>query len=151
MTSGLAVGNLGLTNVSVNLELAEQTVDDDLEVQLAHASDDGLAGLVVGGHLEVGSSSASLVRARDILSCSALVLGSMAMSITGISELHGLKDDRASSEHRVSPVEESFQAHDRRRCRQRKHGVTMSTRWLECICSRRPNTRSFCPLVALTT
>ena len=37
MTSGLAVGNLGLTNVSVNLELAEQTVDDDLEVQLAHA------------------------------------------------------------------------------------------------------------------
>ena len=32
VTSGLAVGNLGLTHVSVNLELTEQTVDDDLEV-----------------------------------------------------------------------------------------------------------------------
>ena len=78
MTGGLAVGNLGLTDVSVNLELAEQTVDDDLEVQLAHAGDDGLAGLVLVDTWKVGSSSASLVRARDILSCSALVLGSMA-------------------------------------------------------------------------
>ena len=47
VTSRLAVGNLGLTNVSVNRELTEQTVDDDLELQRTHAGDDGLAGLVV--------------------------------------------------------------------------------------------------------
>ncbi len=46
----LTVGNLRLTDVGLDLELAEQTVDDDLEVQLAHAGDDGLAGLVVGAH-----------------------------------------------------------------------------------------------------
>ena len=106
MTSGLAVGNLGLTNVSVNLELTEQTVDDDLEVQLAHAGDDGLAGLVLVDTWKVGSSSASLVRARDILSCSALVLGSMATSITGLANSIFSRTISLPSSHRVSPVVE---------------------------------------------
>ena len=44
----LAVGDLGLADVGLDLELALHAVDDDLEVQLAHAGDDGLAGLVVG-------------------------------------------------------------------------------------------------------
>jgi hypothetical protein len=34
----------GLPDVGLDLELALHAVDDDLEVQLAHAGDDGLAG-----------------------------------------------------------------------------------------------------------
>src|SRR6476659_10873111 len=44
----LAVGDLRAADVRVNRELAHQAVDDDLEVELAHARDQGLAGLVVG-------------------------------------------------------------------------------------------------------
>ena len=39
----LAVGDLGRAHVALDLELALEAVDDDLEVQLAHARDDGLA------------------------------------------------------------------------------------------------------------
>src|SRR5437660_2679954 len=39
------VRNLGLADVGVHLELPEQPVDDDLEVQLAHARDERLPGL----------------------------------------------------------------------------------------------------------
>ena len=39
----LAVGHLRPAHVGVDLELAQQPVDDDLQVQLAHAGDDGLA------------------------------------------------------------------------------------------------------------
>src|ERR1700694_2820653 len=49
---GLLVGDLRLALVRVNAKLAEQAVDDDLEVQLAHALDDRLARLIVGVHPE---------------------------------------------------------------------------------------------------
>ena len=48
----LAVGDLRLADGGVHLELAEHAVDDHLEVELAHAGDDGLAGLLVGADLE---------------------------------------------------------------------------------------------------
>ena len=51
---GLPVGHLGLADVGVDLELAQHPVDEHLEVQLAHAADDRLAGLLVGVHLEGG-------------------------------------------------------------------------------------------------
>ena len=44
----LAVGDLGLADVGRDLELADHPVDEDVEVQLAHAGDAGLAGLLVG-------------------------------------------------------------------------------------------------------
>src|SRR6266571_2606706 len=50
----LFVGDLGLALVGVDAELAQQAVDDDLEVQLAHALDDRLARLVVRVDLERG-------------------------------------------------------------------------------------------------
>ena len=40
LLDGLLVGDLRRTNVGFHLELAEQTVHDDLQVQLAHAGDD---------------------------------------------------------------------------------------------------------------
>ena len=44
----LAVGDLRLADVGVDLELAHHPVDEHLEVELAHAVDHGLAGLLVG-------------------------------------------------------------------------------------------------------
>src|SRR5581483_7397752 len=48
----LLVGDLGLALVRVHFELTHEAVDDDLEVQFAHAGDDRLPGLVVGVDLE---------------------------------------------------------------------------------------------------
>ena len=93
MTSGLAVGNLGLTNVSVNLELAEQTVDDDLEVQLAHAGDDGLAGLVVGGHRKGRVLLGELGQSQRHLVLLGLGLGLNGNVDNGLGELDLLEDD----------------------------------------------------------
>ncbi len=45
---GFAVGHLRRADVGFNVELALQAVDDDVQVQLAHARDDGLAGFFVG-------------------------------------------------------------------------------------------------------
>jgi hypothetical protein len=80
----LAVGHLRLADVGLDLELAHHAVDDDLEVQLAHAGDDRLAGLLVGVHAE-GRVLLGQLRwsAMPSLSWSALVFGSMATSMTG--------------------------------------------------------------------
>src|SRR6478609_4320052 len=42
-----AVGNLGLADVGLDLDLTAQAIDDDFQVQLAHAGDDGLPGVLV--------------------------------------------------------------------------------------------------------
>ncbi len=94
VTSGLAVGNLGLTNVSVNLELAQQAVDDDLEVQLAHAGDDGLARLMVGGHAgRSGPPRRAWSEPRGHLVLLGLGLGLDGNVDNGLSELDLLEDD----------------------------------------------------------
>src|SRR5690606_21750700 len=49
---GLAVGDLRLADGGLHRELAHHPVDEHLEVQLAHAGDDGLASLVIGAHAE---------------------------------------------------------------------------------------------------
>ena len=79
----LAVGDLGLADVGLDVVLAAHAVDQHLEVQLAHAGDLGLAGLLVGLDLKVGSSSARRPRATDIFSWSDLVFGSTATLMTG--------------------------------------------------------------------
>src|SRR5690606_27088926 len=48
----LAVGNLRLADVGLDVELALHAVNDDVQVQLAHAGDDGLAGFLVGTDAE---------------------------------------------------------------------------------------------------
>src|SRR5699024_5159130 len=49
---GLLVGNLGSAHVCLYVELAEQTVHDDLQVKLTHTGDDGLTGLLIGSGAE---------------------------------------------------------------------------------------------------
>src|SRR3546814_17463426 len=49
---GLAVGDLRLADIGLDVELAPPAVDEDVQVQLPHAGDDGLAGL-----FEIGRAS----------------------------------------------------------------------------------------------
>src|SRR5690606_3016149 len=52
LADGLAVGNLRLADVALDLELPLHAVDNDLEMQLTHAGDDGLPRLLVGADAE---------------------------------------------------------------------------------------------------
>src|SRR5690606_11127579 len=44
----LAVGDLGLADIGFHVELAAHAVYDDVQVQFAHAGDDGLTGFLIG-------------------------------------------------------------------------------------------------------
>ena len=48
------VGNTGRTHVGLDAKLAQHPVDQDVEVQLAHARDDGLPGILIGADAECG-------------------------------------------------------------------------------------------------
>jgi hypothetical protein len=91
LRDGLAVGHLRLADVGLDAELALHAVDDDLEVQLAHAGDDGLAGSSSVRTRNDGSSCARRCSAMPIFSWSALVLGSTAMRDHGLGEHHALE------------------------------------------------------------
>ena len=95
MTRTLTVSNLGLTNVSLNLELTKQAVDDDLQVEFAHASDDGLAGFMVGGNAERRVFLGELLQSDAHLILLSLGLRLNSNVDNRISELHGLEDDRS--------------------------------------------------------
>src|SRR6185295_2361896 len=47
-----AVSDLRATDIGIDAELALEAVDDDLKMQLAHAADDRLPGLLIARHLE---------------------------------------------------------------------------------------------------
>ena len=66
-----------------DLELAAQAVDDDLQVELAHAADDRLTGLFVGVRAERGIFECELLKAAPSFCWSALVFGSIAIEMTG--------------------------------------------------------------------
>src|SRR5699024_1285871 len=48
LADGLTIGDLRRAAVGFDLELTRQTLHDDFQVELAHAGDDGLAGLFIG-------------------------------------------------------------------------------------------------------
>ena len=83
-------------------------------MQLAHAGEDGLAGLLVRPHAEGRIfGGRGVVSAVPIFSWSALDLGSIDMRDDGLGEPIALEDDGLSSSHSVSPVVTSFHAHAR--------------------------------------
>ena len=51
-TDFLAIGNLRRADIGIDLISALEDVDFDVEVQLAHALEDGLAGFLIGRHAE---------------------------------------------------------------------------------------------------
>ena len=148
---GLAVRHLRLADVGLDLELAQQPVDDDLQVQLAHAGDDAS-----------GPSPRRCARGSDgilhrqplqrrpmILSWSAVVFGSMAMSITGSgNSIRSRMIGCLLVAERVAGGGE-LQAHHRGRCRRRSTS-SISSRLSARICTRRP-TRSRLPFAGFQT
>ena len=90
----LTVCNLRVTHVALHLEFTTHTVDDDVELQLAHAGDQGLAGLFVGLHLE-GRIFVGQLRQSD----AHLLLIGLGLRLHGhldhrIREGHGFEGDR---------------------------------------------------------
>jgi len=85
---GFAVGDAGLADLDVDLHVADEFGADDVEVELAHAGDDGLAGLVV----ELGAEAGVL--APD----DAQGLGEAALVLAGLG-LDGHGDDGLGEEH----------------------------------------------------
>src|SRR5690606_25572061 len=88
-----AVGHLRLADRSLDAELALHAIDQDLEMELAHARDDRLAALLVGTHAErrvfLGEA-----RQRDAhLLLVGLGLGLHGLRDDGLGELHALEDD----------------------------------------------------------
>jgi hypothetical protein len=86
----LAVGDLRLADVGLDLELAAHAVDEHLEVQLAHAGDDRLAGLLVGADLE-----------GRVLLRQALDRGAELLLVALGLGLDGHVDDRGGEVHRL--------------------------------------------------
>lgn len=96
--------------------------------------------------LKVGSSSASFCIATPSLSWSALVLGSMATSITGLGNFIASRMTGFCSSHRVSPVRVSLSPMAAAMSPAKTSSI--SSRLLACICSSRP-IRSLRSLVLL--
>ena len=94
LADGLAVGDLRLALVALDLEFTTHTVDDDVELELAHAGDQGLAGLFVGRDLE-GRILFGQLGQGD----AHLLLISLGLRLDGhldhrIREGHGVEGDR---------------------------------------------------------
>src|SRR5690606_20818807 len=88
LADGFTVGHLRLAHVGFHAEFALHSVDDDLQVQLAHAGDDGLAGLLVG------LDAKGRVLGRQALQREAHLL------LVGLGlGLHGLRDHRLGEHH----------------------------------------------------
>ena len=79
LADGFAIRHLRLADVRAHVELALHAVDDDFQVQLAHAGKNRLAGLGIGRYLEASDlPCASFWIAMPSFSWSALVFGSIA-------------------------------------------------------------------------
>ena len=108
---GLAVGDLGLADVGVDPELAHHAVDDDVEVELAHARDEGLPGLRVGLDAEGG-----VLLGQALQGDPQLVLVGLGLGLDGLTSMTGSRKVIDSSRTgwsgsvSVSPVEVSLEA-----------------------------------------
>ena len=140
----LAVGHLGLADVRVDVELAPEAVHDDVEVQLAHARDDGLPGLVVELHTNVGSSSESFQQPRAELVLVGFRLRLDRDRDDRRREADGLEHDGvARGRERVAGgrVLQAYHGHD-----VPVNAASRSSRWSACIWRMRPM-RSLRPFV----
>src|SRR5919107_1417067 len=93
LADGLAVGDLRTADVRVHPELAQEPVDDDLEVQLAHAGDDGLSRLLVTAHCEGRVLLGQTLERHGELLLVGLRLGLDRLPDDGLGEDHLLQHD----------------------------------------------------------
>src|SRR3546814_2091928 len=101
----LAVGDLRGADVGVDLELAAHAVDDDVEVQLAHALDHRLAALGVGRDAERRVLLRQAVERDAHLLLVGLGLRLHRHLDDRLRELHALQDDRVRSEDHTSELQ----------------------------------------------
>ncbi len=103
------VGDLRRADIGFDLEFAEHAVDDDVEMQFAHAGDQGLSGFLVGIGPEGRVFFSQLGEGNHHL-----VLAGLGFRLDGhlndrFGEIHGFQDDRDDSRSQsVSPVVVSF-------------------------------------------
>ena len=90
---GFAVGHLRCAHVGLHLELAQQAVHNNLEVQLAHARNDGLAGLVVRIGAERRVLLSQLGKGNAHLLLAGLGFGLDGHADNRLGELHALQND----------------------------------------------------------
>ena len=110
---GLAVRDLRLADVGLDLELALHPVDQHLEVQLAHAADDGLAGLLVRADVE-----GRVLLGESLDRDAQLVLVALRLRLDGDvdhrrGERHRLEHDRVRRVAQGLARGGVLQAHDR--------------------------------------
>ena len=91
---GLAIGDLRGADIDLDLVGALQDVDLDVEMKLAHALDDGLAGLGIGRDAEGRVLGSELVQRDAHLLLVGLGLRLDRHFDDRIREFHLLKDDR---------------------------------------------------------
>ena len=91
------VGDLRLADGGFHLEFAQHAVDDDLQMQLAHAGDDGLPGFLIGIGLECRIFFGKLDERHGHLFLAGLGLGLDGHPDDRLGELHGFQDDRMLS------------------------------------------------------
>ena len=94
LADGFLVGDLRLADVRLDAEFALHPVDDDFQVQLAHAADDRLPSLLVRGDAERGVLVGELHERFPDLLLVGLGLRLDGDSDDRLRELHFFEDDR---------------------------------------------------------
>ena len=92
---GFLIGYLRSADVCFNLELTQQTVYDDIQVQLAHAGDDGLTGFLVCPGTEGRVFFCQLCQRNTHLVLTSLGLRLDCQLDNRFREFHGFQDYRS--------------------------------------------------------
>ncbi len=87
-TNGLAVGNLRLTHVGLNIELATHTVNEDVKVKLTHTGDHSLTSFLVLLYAEGGVFFSKLLDSSTQLLLVSLGLGLNSNRDNWLGEAH---------------------------------------------------------------
>jgi len=87
---GLLVGHLGVAHVGLHGVLALEAIDDDVQVQLAHAGNERLTGVFVCMHTECGVFFLHLAQGGRELFFVGLGLGLDGNGNDAVGEAHGL-------------------------------------------------------------
>ena len=91
----LAVVDLRCSNLALDLELAAEAVNNNLQVQLSHALNDGLVGLLITAVAKRGVLLRELVQSHAHLLEISLGLGLNGDLDHRVGEVHLLQDDGA--------------------------------------------------------
>src|SRR5690606_31712041 len=93
LADGFAVSPLRLADVGFHTELTTHAVDQNFQVELAHAGDNGLAGFFVGGHTEGRIFLSQTGQCHTHLFLVGLGLGFNGLGNHGLGEFHLLEQD----------------------------------------------------------